>query len=358
MAYEMNEYCWLLVMPAVVALGTFLPNAKEVGALLPQRRWLPSGFFGLWLIGSAVHLYCLSYVYQFDLRRELIVPSLWVLAWTMSRRISDFVVVPGQSLKRALLIVPMVAALASVQNQNKVFLALALLNAVIFGVLCLLKQDQRFVRHLLFASVVMFVAGLPVETVQFAMPHVHRGNFLAAGVAVYLVLCTLLSRNPRLGMIGALVASTAAGILMGREPMALHWALQIGFTFLLIHSLRWNNATHGSAAKGRNVAAILWAIHAFLWMHFGGDWWMACVPAAAVLAGCFVLRLFQGRWEFLLLPASAVLVVLSGPGNLLVGLIRMAPSGPVAVAGSFLIFVIGTAMALTKHRWNHVEVRS
>jgi hypothetical protein len=351
-AYVMHEWVWLVILPAVFAAGNFLPNAKEVGSLLPQRRWLPAGFFALWAVGTAVHVYGLSYVYDFSLRRELIVPSLWVLAWTISWRIADLGLVPGLGLKRALLTAPLLAALFSAQSGNKVFVGLMLLNGLIYAGYWIVKADSRFVRHLLFASVVMIVAGLPVETLRWAGPHFDRGNYLAAAVAVYLVLCTIVIRDPRMGFLGGLVSGIATLAAMTRHPMAIHWAFQAALVFVLLHSLRWDDAAHAGSSLARRIVAVLWMLHAFVWAHGGADWWMSAAPAGLLLAGYVVFRVFRGRWELLILPESAVLVGLSVPGNLLVGVIRDAPSGLLAIAGSFLLFAAGTAVALTKHRWH------
>ena len=51
-AYDLNRYCWLLLVPAMFAMLNLLPRARATGNLLPQRRWLPMGLFTLWLAGS------------------------------------------------------------------------------------------------------------------------------------------------------------------------------------------------------------------------------------------------------------------------------------------------------------------
>jgi hypothetical protein len=251
----------------------------------------------------------------------------------------------------------MLATLFAPQNDNRVFLVLAALNAVIYGICWFCNRESRFVRHLVFASVVMFVAGLPVPAMHWATPHFNRGNYLVAGVAVYLLLCTVMSRNPRLGLVGALVTSIAVAIGLGKTPMALHWALQSGMAFLLLHSLRWEDSKHLGAARVRMATAVVWVAHSVLWARLGGDWWMVCVPATVVLSGYFLTRLFRGQWESLVLPIAAVLAALSGPGDALFAVLQRAPSGLLGVAGSFFLFAIGTAAALTKHRWHHAEVK-
>ncbi len=82
-AYEMNERTWLLILPAVLALANFLPRAGGTGHLPPQHRWLPAGLFSLWILATGIHAYSLDYIYQFDLRPDLLAPAAWVFTWTL-----------------------------------------------------------------------------------------------------------------------------------------------------------------------------------------------------------------------------------------------------------------------------------
>jgi hypothetical protein len=54
-------------------------------------------------------------------------------------------------------------------------------------------------------------------------------------------------------------------------------------------------------------------------------------------------------------PAAAVFAMLSGPTGSTTGSLYSVPVGLVAVIGSFLLFVLGTLAALTKHRWNRID---
>ena len=60
-AYETNQYIWWLLVPALCALSHVVPFSRNgTGRSWPQRHWLPLGLFSLWLMGTGVHLYCLS----------------------------------------------------------------------------------------------------------------------------------------------------------------------------------------------------------------------------------------------------------------------------------------------------------
>jgi hypothetical protein len=127
-AYEMNEFTWLLILPATLALVNFLPRPRPIGELLPQNRWLPLGFFSLWITVTWLHLYGLDYIYQFDLRGELIAPTAWVLAWTL------FLQVPTRSIvgKSALSLLPLFVPLFSISPSGaKTFLILTTLISAV-----------------------------------------------------------------------------------------------------------------------------------------------------------------------------------------------------------------------------------
>jgi len=351
--FEINQFTWLVILPAALALANFLPHARETGSLEPQRRWLPAGFFSLWIMATGVHLYCLNYVYNFAFGLEMIAPALWALAWTAYRRAPEIFAWesrrPQQALAVAALLIPLAAASG---NGTKVFFALTVLNAAIYGAMYVCNHDRRLAQHLAFASVVMLVCGLPREWIYFLTPTLERQTYIGAGIGVYLMLYNLMSRNPKAGIFGSILVALIVGVLFSRHDSAIHWALQSGLVFLLLHSLRWDDAAHPGARAVRFMAAGLWVLHAAIWARSGAAMWMPCLPGAIVLAGYLITQLLRGRWDLFILPAASILTVLSGPGNVLVLRLQSAPIGLLAVAGSFLLFALGTAAALTKHQWH------
>ena len=352
--FVINQLTWLAVLPAALALVNFLPHAREMGSLLPQRRWLPAGFCALWMIATGVHLYCLNYVYNFAFHVEMLVPALWVLAWTAYRLVPDIFTLQSRAAKYAMAVAPvLILFLAASQTGNEIFFTLAVLNTAIYGVMCFRRRDDRFTRHLLFVSVVMLVCGLPGEWTRLVAPRVDQGSYIAAGLAACLLLYTFLSRNPKAGIFGSIVVASSVLVLFERHEGAIHWAVQSGLAFLLLHSLRWVDIEHEGARVVRIMAATLWVMHAAVWVRSDAAMWMPCIPGGIILGAYLITRLLRGRWDFLILPAAAILVVLSGPGNALIETAQSAPGGLLAVIGSFLLFALGTAAAVTKHRWHH-----
>lgn len=350
--FFINQLTWLVILPAALALATFLPRAKDRGSLLPQRRWLPAFFFLLWIAVTGVHLYCLNYVYDFAFHTEMQVPVFWVLGWVAYSRLPEILASQSRALKYALAATPMlVPFLAASEYGTKIFFTLTALNALLYGGLCLLEHDNRFVRHLAFASAVLLVCGVPGDWVQFVAPQFHREYFIAAGLAAYAAFYIALSRNPAAGLFGSIaVTATMLGLFEGHAG-AIHWSLQSGLVFLLLHSLRWDDSQHDGARGVRNVAAILWSGHALAWMHLGGAMWMPFLFGGIVLGTYVLVTLLQGRRDALIiLPAASLVVILAGPGNSLFGTVRTTPTAVLAVIGSFVLFALGTVAALTKNR--------
>ncbi len=349
-----NQFTWLVILPAALALANFLPHARENGSLEPQRRWLPAGFFSLWILATGAHLYCLNYVYNFAFNFGMLVPALWMLAWTAYHRAPEIFQwrtrMPQCALAITSLLVPLAAAS---ENGTKIFFALTALNAVVYAVMCLRERENHFPRHLLFASIVLLVCGLPDEWLRVG---IDREMLIGIGVGIYLMLYVGMSRNPKMGILGSVLVALTVGIAFSRYNAFIHWAVQSGLVFLLLHSLRWEDDKHEGARALRNLGAVLWALHALAWVRADAALWMPCIPGGIVLSAYALTQILRGRWDTFILPAASILTVLSGPGNYLVQRLNAAPTGLLAMIGSFLLFALGTAMALTKHRWHRTSV--
>jgi len=352
--FETYQFTWLMVLPAALALANFLPHARENGSLEPQRRWLPAGFLSLWFIATGAHLYCLNYVYNFALNIGMLAPALWMLTWTAYRRAPEIFQWQSAKPQYALAILALLTPLAAAsENGTKIFFTLTALNAVIYAAMSLRHRESHFPRHLLFASIVLMVCGLPSE---WLAPHIGRGMLIGLGVGMYLLLYIGMSRNPKTGILGSVLVALTVATVFSRHNAAVHWALQSGLVFLLLHSLRWEDDEHQGARAVRNLAGILWMLHALAWVRSDVALWIPCIPGVLVLAAYLVTQFLRGRWDTFILPAASILTVLAGPGNYLVQRLNAAPTGLLAMIGSFLLFALGTAAALTKDRWHRNSI--
>jgi hypothetical protein len=354
--FVINQFTWLVILPAALALANFLPHARETGSLEPQRRWLPTGFFSLWIIATGVHLYCLNYVYNFAFHLDMIVPAVWMMGWTAYRRAPEFLNVDSRALQQLLAVASLLTPLIAVsENGTKIFFALTALNVVIYGVMFLRERDGYLAHNLLFAAVVMLICGMPVEWIRVVTPSLDRAHYVLGGIAVYLFSYIVPSRSPKTGILGSVLVAALVATAFQRHNAAVYWAVQSGLTFLLLHSLRWVDGEHEGARTVRILAAALWMMHTVIWVRAGAVMWMPCISGGIVLTAYLITQLLRGRWDLFILPAASIVTVLSGPGNALVNALESAPAGLLAVIGSFLLFAFGTAAALTKHRWHRSD---
>lgn len=352
-AYDFNELSWFWLLPALAALLFGLPQPANAGPKTVMRRWFPLLLFGFWLTGTVVHLYSLGYVYDFKLRREQIAPALWVLAWALQFRLGDFLPVSGRAAKRMLLVLPLLATLpAALVLDSRVCFYLSALNFIAYGIGHWLQADRRWTLQLALVSFAALVATLPPELAPFLARVVTKENTLGLALLTYLLVSTLVSRNPKTAILGGLAALIAGGVLRQTHGDWIHWAAQAGFGFFLLHSLRWADEKHEGAALVRLVVALGWVSHTFIWVRGGAGFLETLVPAAVLLI-IWGLRGWLSRcWRPLVFPIAAALAMLCSPVHFLTSKVPTMPTGMLYLLGSLVLFALGTAVALTKHRWH------
>jgi hypothetical protein len=352
-AYEFNEFSWFWLLPALAALANLLPRpgGDRSGAVV--RRWFPLVLFLFWLGGTGVHLFSLGYVYDFDLRPEQLAPVLWVLAWTLSLRVTDFVATPAPALRTALLFGPLLATLIPMQaTGSRVFFILSTFNVVGYALVLWTQRNHRLALHLTLVSFAAAFAALPREVLTPLLADFDRVNFIGAAALVYLMICAVLSRNPKLAILGGIAAALAGGLLRGAQGDTLHWAAQAGFAYFLLHSLRWHDDEHQGAAGVRTFIAAVWLVQSFLWVREEATFWHPLAPAGVVLLAWWLRGFIFQNWSAALVPVAAGLVAVCSPVNFTCGQLHTAPVGVLAIVGSFVLFAVGTAVALTRHRWH------
>ena len=355
-AYEVNLWSWLVLLPALVALANLLPRPREDGkSPVPGRRF-PIGLFTLWLAGSVAHLYSLGYVYDFDLRREWLAPALWVLAWTLHLRLPDYVESLGSRVRQLTFILPLpVTLIAANETGSNVFFTLNALNLLAFAWRAWCERGNRLALHLALLTLAAVIAATPAPIFQFLTGWFNRADLIGLAAVAYVMVTTLLTRNPKAAIAGAMAAAVAGGALREYHGDAWHWAAQAGCAFFLLHSLRWRDHEHQGTAAVRNSMAAGWLIHSLAWVRDDAAWWQPMLVGTLVLI-VFGLRgwIFL-RWSPVVVPGTALGVAVCGPANALLALLQTAPVGVLALGGSLLLFALGTAGALTKHRWHKAD---
>lgn len=212
---------------------------------------------------------------------------------------------------------------------------------------------HRLTCHLIYAVALLSVAGLPASWVAHVVPGATPTGCLVVGWAAYLIFWTAWSRNPELGLLGSIASGALILAVLFHRPNAAQWALQSGLVFLLVHSLRWHDPEHPGASTTRALAGLAWVVQSFAWMNTDtGQFWMPLLPAAAVLGIYCAWLPARGIWRLFLVPAAALLVMGSGPGNAIVESLRLGPASLVALVATFLGLGAAGIVALTREMWH------
>jgi hypothetical protein len=278
---------------------------------------------------------------------------LWVLAWTMRSRLTDFLVLPHQLLRKTVLLLPLLATLVSAfATDSHVFFILSALNFLGFAVVMLLERGNRLAPQLALLSVAATMSALPVEILHPIAASFDQTKLIGFAALAYLMISSALSRNPKLALVGAIAAAVAGGMLREGQDHMLYWAAQAGLVYFLLHSLRWRDHEHPGAAGVRIFMAVLWVLHTFVWVHNGAPVMQPLIAAGLVMLIWWTRGFVFRVWRPQIVPVAALLVVLCGPVNFAVLKTQTTPMGVLAVIGSFALFAAGTAAALTKYRWH------
>ncbi len=351
-AYETNQCVWFIVLPALCALANLLPKPVNDDHPLTQRRWFPQALLAFWLVGTATHLYCLGYVYDFNLNRDMVTPALWVLAWTAYLKLPDFVSKHLPYWRAAAIGLPLLTTLVSIGVVGShVFVVLTLLDVATYAVITWRERKNKIALQLGLISLAALVAAVPVD---WMMPHFagfDRVKLIGMAATAYILLATSLSRNPKLGLLGAIAAACAAAMCKPEHNTA-HWAIQAGMAFFLAHSLRWRDYEHAGVAATRWFIAVSWVMHSMIWARGGVGFLHPTLAGALVLTICGVRWFVKLNWQPLVVPVAAMLVMLCSPANHLLLKLEGTPAGVIAIASSFALFAAGTVTAFTRHRWH------
>jgi hypothetical protein len=346
---------WLLFMPALVALAFQLPAGCRRMSLAPRKTWLPLLLFGLWLVGTGVHLAAVDYVNSARFHAWQLVPGLYALAWVVWRRLDDFSATVSASVREGLLGVPVLVSLLALAYPGGFLLpVLCGANWLLLGRISRRHPEWRVAPHLAVGSAVLLLAGLPVSWLPVSLGHLGGGGW-AGVVCLGMGVGYLLGSARMAAGLGAAVLVWFIHLLLaGPQGQAGGAALNGALFVLVVHAFQWLDADP-RVRFWRPVVALAWGMHAVVWGAAGLDPafnWVVAASGLAVLSLGILWRLRLGRWVSRLELGVAVVVLyapLLTPG---IVWLRGLPLGYLTVLAAFLMFGAGTGLALTKHRWN------
>ena len=293
---------WNWIIPGAVALAALLPVRPFVTTLAqgeetPFYSWrsFPLLALFMWVAGTCVHLYCISYVYGLP----------WSAGTAGAGRMDGRVdaLAARQAKLRAGEHLPCPATHSAVSARaHRVGVRLvgarddvsgpAVLNALACGAIFFVRRD-RFALHLCAVSVLLGLAADSCHIRNVVRGGMNLGEALWGGGLLYVVAWAVFSARPKLGIAGGICLGFGlAGFLRG-TTVDLNFAVQAGLMFILLHSLRWSDSGSSDAANARRLCGLYWLVHTAVWV--------AAAPAHAISVTMSCGARF---WSFIRAPAS------------------------------------------------------
>jgi hypothetical protein len=342
-----SSYCWFLLLPLLAMAGHMLDRLHVQSAEEEEhcKQWIPLATFLLWISGTTVHLYSIGYVddQKFELAKFSVLG--WAIAWLLCAKITLALSRFTPAAPVLMLVVPLTTPLLALERPA-LAVALNVLNAVIYAVLCLRWKAIRIPALLGGLSLVIAFLLTPDDWVTPVLKDYSKGAVIATLVAAAIIIKAIRERQARWGLFGAVVTGFLLLTMGDENRFSAHYSVQIACVFLLIHSLFWK----GKQERGSQMLLV-----------FGGT--ILCLDSYALARGELgvvrMLPFITGIPVLILaflfrravVPMLAVVVsMLALPLSYGASLVHGAPAGILAVAASFVLFGFGTAFAIWRRR--------
>lgn len=348
---------WFLAAPLLIALGWILPLGMKRGETGVEkavfaRRWFPLFTYGFWVAGTLAHFYCIGYLYGFEWNYAFLAPAIWALGWILVWRRFELGIKAGSRWEDFFLGFPLVGTVWAVAfGDMPICLSLASLNALFFAKLAIAKRSVK-IFHLFLCSAALAIGASPIEWHRALGIGGGQAQWMAGIMMGWLVLLTILTRNPKCTLLGTLAVVGLVLVLTSCRGNAVGViALQTGMAFFLLHSLCWEE---GSEETARWLMGSFWMLFSPFWIFQGRPSLLMStfVIAGIVLLVCMVMRWITGNWKPHAVLVSVSVVMTMVLGQMLFEHAKTIPEGMLILMGSFLFFGVGTVLALTKAHWH------
>jgi len=346
-------WIWVLVLPVLAGFANFLPRTVGRGNAPGRRKWLPGLVFFAWVVVTVCHVGGIGYATSFKWQLALLAPAVWMMAWTMQWRLADFTGQPNpirdQVFRFGLLLLPLLAV-----DSKWILPLVAALNVMVYGLRFALKDRGRVALIQFLGAVAILLAGLPMAFIHQLTPGLARADWVLLALFGSWFWLIFLSRDPR---VGAMAATALCGFCFYFAPEFFRYAVQGALVSLLAHSLRWEDHANRGASALRNLAGVVWLWLALdAWREPGQPARVVIDAGAVALLFGYFLHAWLGRaWQPKMVLVYAGMVLLSEPVLICSRALYQKSSGMVAIAGSFLLFALGSIAAFTKPRWGNTD---
>jgi hypothetical protein len=252
-----------------------------------------------------------------------------------------------QALERGA-ILPVVVALFAWPDL-KTLAVLSAVNALLYGV-----ELWKHGRNPVLTRCWLGSLALLVTTVSFNQVWVDNrttsGGVALLTLLIYACLYCLTTRNPKVALLGSCSATILSALWADQMQISFYHAAQIGFIFLLFHSLVWNDADHSGAGLLRVLASVGWMLTSLFWVKEDGmqaAWFITGAGLGVILTGLLVGWIRHQPYPWVVI-GSGIAVILVEQGYAVVLGLKNAPTGLVTLVSSFLLFALGIGIALWK----------
>jgi hypothetical protein len=328
-----SGYAWYVVLPLLVAWLNFIPIAKTSDAIW-SRPWFAPLNYLLWLAGTSIQLWTVTYVDDRHLHGYQFAVALWVGAWTAFRCARIFPETCANRVRTlapiSALIIPGLAAIDGLDLRIAGLLYLLNLPLLVFA------YRTLPVFALGGLSLIGALCCIPSPWIAQLSPMFSRADFVILIFGALMLGAVGMIRDARAGLIAALGIAIFAGLCGVSGAFALNSAI----LFLFIHQLRWK-------AVGRDehlllgIAGAVWLIHT-LNLEVVGSTGARMAPFVATVVVTICLRNASlGNPTSLVPPICSIAILILHPAHWLTKTAVTAPSGVLAILVGFGLLAAG-----------------
>ncbi|GEM_PF-2426158 len=340
-------WMWRFLMPMVVLGGFLVPQMGPRTFGDCGVGWLPLVLELLLILGSALHLCSLGYVYSILWNTVHALPVIWAATWLIWWRRVEWAPEGNEVQARRSILVPgLFGVLPFFMPVSDTLFILNLINLLFCAGMFLRMDRSAEIQAVATLALVGMLKSIPSAMLAGPLVGTSRVQLLmlvgSAGVFAFAVF----KRTPGWGI------ATAISVVF---PLSHFWLTgnadwpvvgQIALLVWWTHSLRWDTSRQLARAL-QTTGFVVWCWQSTLWfLRNGGEGAISLALMATVIpvtAGIMIWQRGGARyWVFCVI--SLLIIGLNGVSDL-VSVLRRVPSGLLMLLVGLALFGVGTLSA-------------